>query len=91
MLFPFINICLSFLPSYFPDVTFESPGICQSLVQGFGQMPRIRRLSLVGCNLKDVDVRLLTARARLYQATGDAFAKLEELDLSDNYNISGMR
>ena len=54
-------------------------------------MPRLRKLSLVGCDLKDADLRLLTAHARVYQKTDGSLEDLEEIDLSDNYNVSGIR
>ena len=54
-------------------------------------MPRLRKLSLVGCELKDADIRLLTAYVRLYSGKGDGPVDVEEIDLSGNYNVSGMR
>ena len=55
-------------------------------------MPRLRKLSLIGCDMKDADIRLLTAHARIYAATTRTGPiDLEELDLSGNYNVSGVR
>ena len=85
-------LSLSFYTCFCSDVSFESAGIAQSLLQGLGRMPLLRKLSLVGCDLKDADFRLLTAHARLYAGSAKSgLVNLEELDLSGNYNVSGMR
>jgi len=69
------------------DMIIESNGLLQALLQGLGQMTPLQKISLINCNLKDSDLRLFSANSRLHKRGP---INLQEMDLSANYNISGI-